>query len=387
MQNLDHYSRARIGITAAFIINGFTVGSFLARMPDFKSQLDISNSALGFALLCIPLGVLIGLGFSGRECAKRGSATVIYWATYALAISLLFVGPVVNFPLLCLGFVIFGSCLSTQDVAMNSHAIVLEHEANRRFMSTFHAMFSVGTLSGGVIGGILAQQRVGIMSQCIFIAILIGVANFSVRKMFLSTDLDKHVNEGNRRVKKPKIFLTIGLLGTCAAVGEGAAGDWGAILARETFSATPFVSTLPFICFSAAMVIGRLFGDRLASKYGPIKLIFVSGLVAGVGLSGGLIIGGVSGVIFGWLAAGFGLSAVIPMLFSQAGEIAKHNFAGKIAPSEGIAMVSGIAYFGFLIGPPMLGLLGDAIGLRWAMMVPAALALFMAFASNLRLAH
>ena len=92
-------------------------------------------------------------------------------------------------------------------------------------------------------------------------------------------------------------------------------------------------------------------------------------------------------MIFGWLAAGFGLSAVIPMLFSQAGEIAKNNFAGKIAPSEGIAMVSGIAYFGFLIGPPMLGLLGDAIGLRWAMMVPAALALFMAFASNLRLAH
>jgi MFS family permease len=70
------------------------------------------------------------------------------------------------------------------------------------------------------------------------------------------------------------------------------------------------------------------------------------------------------------------------MLFSQAGEIAKNRFAGQIAASEGVAMVSGIAYFGFLVGPPTLGFLGDAIGLRWAMMIPAALALIMALSSK-----
>ena len=88
------------------------------------------------------------------------------------------------------------------------------------------------------------------------------------------------------------------------------------------------------------------------------------------------------GVIFGWLAAGIGLSTVIPMLFSQAGEIAKSRFEGQFAPSEGVAMVSGIAYFGFLVGPPTLGFLGDAIGLRWAMLVPAVLALVMALGSR-----
>jgi MFS family permease len=172
------------------------------------------------------------------------------------------------------------------------------------------------------------------------------------------------------------------LLGTCAAIGEGSAGDWGAILARDTFDATPFISTLPYICFSAAMVIGRLFGDRAASKYGPTNLIVGGGLIAGIGLGGGLLVGGIGGVIFGWLAAGIGLSIVIPMLFSQAGEIAKTRFEGQFAPSEGVAMVSGIAYFGFLVGPPTLGFLGDAIGLRWAMLVPAVLALVMALGSR-----
>ena len=382
MSDLKRFSRARIAITTAFIVNGTTAGAFYARVPDFKRELGVTNSALGFALLCIAIGVLLGLGFSGKQSAKRGSAPVSHYATYALGLSLLLVGPVLNYATLCLAFVVFGACLSTQDVAMNSHAIVLEHEADKRYMSTFHAMFSVGALSGGVLGGFLAQQNKTIMWQCAFLTMLIFIANFCVRNMYLPADLDKHPLEGKKKIKKPKLFLIVGLLGTCAAVGEGSAGDWGAILARDTFDASPFISTLPYICFSAAMVIGRLFGDRAASKYGPMNLIVGGGLIAGVGLGGGLLVGGIGGVIFGWLAAGIGLSTVIPMLFSQAGEIAKTRFEGQFAPSEGVAMVSGIAYFGFLVGPPTLGFLGDAVGLRWAMLVPAVLALVMALGSR-----
>jgi MFS family permease len=387
VSDLQRFSRARIAVTTAFIINGFTVGAFYARVPDFKKQLGVTNSALGLALLCIAIGVLVGLGFSGKQSAKFGSAPITHYATYALGVSLLIVGPVINYPTLCLSFVVFGFCLSTQDVAMNSHAIVLEQEADRRYMSTFHAMFSLGALSGGAVGGLFAQQNKTIMWQCAFITMLIFLANFFVRNWFLSSDLDKHSTDNKKKIRRPVLFLIVGLLGTCAAIGEGSAGDWGAILARDTFDATPFASTLPYICFSAAMVIGRLFGDRLASKYGPMKLIVGGGLIAGVGLGSGLLIGGIGGVIFGWLTLGIGLATVIPMLFSQAGELAKNKFAGQFAASEGVAMVSGIAYFGFLVGPPTLGFLGDAIGLRWAMLVPAALALIMALGSRPILAN
>ena len=382
MSQIQQYSRARIAITTAFIINGTVIGALYARIPDIKEQLDISNSALGIALLCLPLGLLFGLGFSGKQSAKYGSAPITFYSTYALAIALLIVGPVINYYTFCLTFVLFGACLATQDVAMNSHAIVLEHEADKRYMSTFHATFSMGALAGGLLGGFFAQQKTTIMWQCAFIAMLIFLANFFVRNMFLSADLDKHAVEGKKKIKRPKIFIIVGLLGTCAAIGEGSAGDWGAILARDTFDATPFISTLPYICFSAAMVIGRLFGDRLATKYGPMNLIIGGGTIAGVGLGGGLLVGGIGGVVFGWFAAGIGLSIVVPMLFTQAGEIAKTRFEGQFAPSEGVAIVSGIAYFGFLVGPPILGFLGDAIGLRWALMVPALLALLMAFGAK-----
>lgn len=382
MSQIRQFSWARIAITVAFIINGSIAGTFYARIADIKASFDITNSVLGFALLVVSIGVLVGLSISGKQTAKRGSAPVTFYATYALGAALLLVGTATNFFLLCLTFLLLGACLAIQDVAMNSHAIVLEQQANKRYMSTFHAMFSLGALGGGVIGGWFSQNNISLLRHVAFIAMLVFLANFFVRNMFLSADLDKHPLEGKQKIKKPRVFLIVGLLGLCAAIGEGSAGDWGAILARDAFDATPFISTLPFIAFSAAMVVGRLFGDRAANKYGPMKLIVGGGLVAGVGLAAGLLIGGVGGVIFGWLTMGIGLSTVIPMLFSQAGEIAKNRFEGELAPSQGVAMVSGIAYFGFLVGPPTLGFLGDAIGLRWAMLVPAVLALVMALGSK-----
>lgn len=383
MSQIQAFSRARVAITTAFIINGAVVGSLYSRIADIKGSFNLSNSALGFALLTISIGVLIGLNFSGKQSAKRGSAPVTHWATYAVATVILAVGAANNYAVLCLGFVFFGLCLATQDVAMNSHAIVLEHESGKRYMSTFHATFSIGTLGGGIAGAYFSENNTTLMRHMAFIAMLIFLANFLIRNWFLPASLDQHPIEGKKKkIKRPKVFLIVGLLGTCAAIGEGSAGDWGAILARDTFNASPFASTLPYIAFSAAMVIGRLFGDRLAHKYGPMMLIIGGGLIAGVGLAGGLLVGGIGGIVFGWLAAGIGLSTVIPMLFSQAGEIAKTRFEGQFAPSEGVAMVSGIAYFGFLFGPPILGFLGDQIGVRWAMMIPAALALIMALGSR-----
>jgi predicted MFS family arabinose efflux permease len=182
MSQTSEYSKTRIAVTVAFIINGSVLGSFYARIADIKSQLQITNSALGFALLCVAVGVLIGLGFSGRQSAKRGSAPIVIASTYAIGLSVFIVGFINSFIALCVAFVIvFGACLSTQDVAMNSHAIALEHEADKRYMSTFHAMFSIGTLSGGIHWRNLFSKR----NFCFFT--IIGHRNTYCYSKFLRT--------------------------------------------------------------------------------------------------------------------------------------------------------------------------------------------------------
>ena len=105
-------------------------------------------------------------------------------------------------------------------------------------------------------------------------------------------------------------------------------------------------------------------------------------MTTGFGLSTGLFIGGIVGEIFGWVFLGVGMCVVIPMIYSEAGTIAIHKFTGTIAPSEAVATVSGISYFGFVVGPPIMGYLSEALTLRWAMLVPAALGLALAAGSR-----
>jgi fucose permease len=374
--------RARLAVTITFIINGFTVGTFVARIPDFKQILDVSNGTLGLSLLFVSVGVFVALKPAGRNAARYGSRPVIFWSTLALAGGCVLVGLLFNLQWFWFSLFLFGFANATQDVAMNAHAVVVEQRANRRLMSVFHGMFSVGTLIGGVLGGLFSQWEVTPMQQAITLAGIYVVAALLIKPLFLPAEVDKHDFSTGPRAKHPFIFWIFGLFGLFAAISEGAAGDWGGVLARDAFGATPFISTLPYIVFCTAMIIGRFSGDYLAHRFGASIIIATGGLISGTGLTAGLFIGGVPAIMVAWFLFGLGLSVVIPLMFSAAGTLASTKYAGIIAPSEAVAKVSGVSYFGFVIGPPLIGFIADVIELRWSLLLIAALAYLLIFASK-----
>ena len=374
--------RARIAVTITFIINGFSAGSFVARIPDFKRILDISNGTLGLSLLFVSAGVFLALKPAGKYSAKFGSQPIIFFSTIALALSYLLLGFLFSLTWFWITLFIFGFVLAAQDVSMNAHAVVVEQRAGRRLMSVFHAMFSVGTLFGGILGGVLSQFEITPLTQGSSLALLYIVAALLVRPLFLPASADTHHFGDEKRAKHPPIFAILGLFGLFAALSEGAAGDWGGVLARETFGASPFISTLPYIVFCTAMIIGRLSGDYLAHRFGASKVIAAGGVIAGTGLSAGLLIGGVPAIMVAWFLLGIGLSVVIPLMFSAAGTIALTKYSGVIAPSEAVAKVSGVSYFGFVIGPPLIGFIADAFELRWTLMLLAGLSYLLILASR-----
>ncbi|MDP4614645.1 MAG: MFS transporter [Candidatus Nanopelagicales bacterium] len=374
--------RARIAVTITFIINGFSAGSFVARIPDFKRILDISNATLGLSLLFISAGVFLALKPAGKYSAKYGSQPIIFFSTIALALSYLLLGALFSLTWFWITLFIFGFVLAAQDVSMNAHAVVVEQRAGRRLMSVFHAMFSVGTLFGGILGGVFSQFEITPLTQGSSLALLYIVAALLVRPLFLPASADTHHFGDEKRAKHPPIFAILGLFGLFAALSEGAAGDWGGVLARETFGASPFISTLPYIVFCTAMIIGRLSGDYLAHRFGASKVIAAGGVIAGTGLSAGLLIGGIPAIMVAWFLLGIGLSVVIPLMFSAAGTIALTRYSGVIAPSEAVAKVSGVSYFGFVIGPPLIGFIADAFELRWTLMLLAGLSYLLILASR-----
>jgi len=199
--------RARLAVTATFITNGLVVGAFVARIPDIKKALEISNSTLSLCLLASSLGVFAALPVAGKLCAKYGSSPVAFYGTLAMvaawtlqSLTLFAVWP------FALTAFLAGYTLATQDVAMNSHAVTLEHQSSLRLMSVFHGMFSVGGFSGGIIGGIFSQFDISYRVQTLIICSAITMFAFVVRNLWLPGSADTHELEPGTKMHRPAII-------------------------------------------------------------------------------------------------------------------------------------------------------------------------------------
>ena len=377
-------SRARLGVILSFLSHGFISSSFFARIPDYKARLELSNSVLGLCLLASSAGVLAALGPVGRLAAQRGSSAVLTKSSYLLVFIAPFVGLSYNAISFAAILFLLGVAIAAQDVAMNTHGVTLEQKSGARYMGRFHAFWSVGALLGAITGGVFAQLEVSEFTHALIVSAAVLALVISNNRRYLPGDEDKHIYEESvKRKKTPRLIYIMGLLGLAGSIGEGSAADWGGVLARETFGASQFVGTLPYIAYSFTMVVGRFYGDQLATKFGARRILKVGGLLGGAGLAGGLIVGGTAGVIVGWFLFGLALSTVIPLLFSAAGSMANKRFQGTISPAEAVAKISGISYFGFVVGPPLMGFLADVLTLRWAMLVPAVLAVIISASSRI----
>jgi len=375
--------RAKFATVIAFILNGFALGTLIARIPDIKKSLLLTNSQVGISLLLVAIGVFIALKPAGKLCAKFGSRPIIVFGTFAISFATAAIAFSNTLTELRVALFLLGFATAMHDIAMNAHAVTLEKKSSKRMMGFFHANFSIGTLLGGLFGGLLSQFEISLSVQELSISIAYLIVLLLIKNLYLPASADIHIKEENFvKSKSPGIFWILGLFGLCAAMGEGAAGDWGGVLARESFNASPFVSTLPYIVYSLMMVVGRLSCDRLATRFGSANAIRGGGFISGTGLAIGLVIGNTGGVIFGWFCIGLGLSIVMPLIFSAAGELAHGKYNGQVAPSVAVARVSGTAYFGFMVGPPLIGFISDHIELRWSMLLVVGLSYLMLLAGK-----
>ena len=378
-------TQARWIIYFAFVYNGTSMGLFVSRLPDIRNYFGLTNAQLGLVTFIGSLGIFFAMKPAGHLAAKYGSSRVLVHATWLYGLSTILLGLLLSVPWLIGTLFLTGFLVAVHDIAMNSHATAVERISNKSLMNSFHARFSVGGLVGAAIGGTFSQLEITYLTQALMLAAVSICSVPILNKHLLPPEIDIHTEEvaAKEDRERPHIFYWLGLLGFAASVCEGAAADWGAILLRDTWQVSPFVSTIPFIAFSAAMVIGRLSGDRITDKFSREAVVRVGGYIAGIGLAAGLIIGKPLGVTLGWIFLGIGVSVIIPSLFSAAGEIARTRFVGHIAPSQAVAIVGGVSYAGFLVGAPLLGFLSDYLTLRWSLLVPAAAAILMGIFAKL----
>ncbi len=352
----------RIAVSIFFFINGFLYANWTSRLPELQRFFGVNNSQLGALLFCIALGSIASMPLAGWLGSKFGSDKIVSIVALLFCISIPLVAISQSEWTIRLCFFFLGAASGSMDVTMNGQAVLVERLWGKIIFSSFHAIFSIGMALGAAAGGILSSFQVSLQTHLIIIGIL-GVLPILWASPKLIKDIpiatEKAISEGETdKFLALKAILPFGLIAFCCMTGEGSMVDWSAIFMNTVVGQSEVISAWAFGTFGVAMTVGRIFGDYFTLKLGKRKLMLIDAFLAIFGLGITLIFVSVWSTFVGFFLVGLGLSTIVPIVFSSAGNLK------NISPSAGISMATSIGYTGFFIGPPTIGYLAKAFGLR-----------------------
>ena len=348
-------------VFVGFFIYAFSLGAMFPRLDDIQTSLEIDKAELGLLLLCIPLGLQITLLFADRLVRAISLKNVICLGIPSICFTQCAAVAVNQIAFFAFFLIICGAFVAVVEVAINLEADRVEHALGSRIMNRSHAFWSIGFFSAAVVGALFSQFKV--MLEIHFLLVC-GIA-FLISKIIFEDYIvasPRHTNV--TRIKKfslptGPIFVMV-LFTMSAMLVEGASIDWSVIFMREIHSASPFISgfSLAMAAFSQALV--RFFGDNLLNKFGPILISVASLFFMFLGIFLVVLSNSSTLAIFGFLFLGAGSAVIFPMAISIAASRSDR-------PAEtNVASLTQFAFGMFLLGPPILGFVGEAYSLRWS---------------------
>lgn len=368
--DLEHkpsLTATRLGLCLFFFSYGLCFASWASRIPDIKNFLQLSDGQLGGILLMLPAGQLIAMPFSGRLVARFGSNKTVVIGIILYALSLINIG-LVRYPWqLFLSLFIFGMFGNITNISANTQAIGVEKMIGKPIMISFHGLWSVAGFTGAMIGIFMMGNTVSLLGHFCSVAALV-ICLVLIGRPFLVRGRSELKQSKKSFFTKPDAeLMKLGAIGFCSMASEGAMFDWSGVYFQKVVNAPPALIILGYAAFMSTMAGGRFFGDSLVKKIGAKNLLQLSGFF----IAGGLIISiTFPTLIFatlGFLIVGFGVSSVVPTVYSSAGK------AQNISPSMALASVSSISFLGFLCGPPIIGYISQLFNLRYSFGVIALL--------------
>jgi fucose permease len=358
----------------AFIASGFAFASWASRIPQVRDRLHLSPSQLGLVLLAIAVGSVLALPLSGPMVARLGSRRTVQLTAvlHAVGLAVVAVGFLVGVVPVLIGLFLSGFAIGAWDVAMNVQGAEVERHLGRSIMPRFHAGYSIGTVAGAVVGAVMVVLHVPVTVHLLAVAVTVAVVVPLGVRPFLPEHSPEPSGGPERAPARAwtawteRRTLLIGVFVLAFAFAEGTANDWIGVAVIDGYGTSPAVGTLGFAVFLAAMTIGRWFGPGLLDRYGRVLVVRALGLVAFVGLV--VFVAGVH-VILAFVGAalwGVGVSLGFPVGMS----------AGADDPRRAavrVSVISSIGYCAFLAGPPLVGLLGQHLGVLRAQTAVAVL--------------
>ncbi|HST85143.1 MAG TPA: MFS transporter [Kineosporiaceae bacterium] len=360
--------RARVAVAMLFLTNGAVFANLLPRYPQIKSDLGLSNAALGTAIAAFPLGALIAGLTAGSLIHRFRSSRVGVGGTLLTAVAILVAGLAANWWMLAAALFIGGALDALVDVAQNAHGLRVQRRYGRSILNSFHALWSVGAVLGGLMGsaaaGLNLPPAVHLTgSGLLFSAVALGCYRFMLPgPETAERDQGDHRSADRPRSRLPAgtvvVLLALGLIACCGTVTEDAGASWGALYLSGSLGAAAAVAGLAFVALQGMQFIGRLIGDRLVDRYGQRTVARFGGAITALGMGTALAFPSALLTIVGFGAAGFGVATLVPAAMHAADELP------GLPPGAGLTVVTWLLRVGFLLSPPIVGVLADASSLR-----------------------
>lgn len=364
-----HLRRARAAVTAAFIANGLAVASFITRIPDLRTALDLRDAVLGALLSLLAVGTISGLVLAGRTVPRLGSRRITLIGAALMAVALPTVGFATGSASLGTSLFLLGLGASSMDVGMNAQGVDVERRIGRSIMLSMHGGWSIGTLIAASLGAIALAVRVPI---ALHLGIVAGVIALLVAGASLELRADDRVDASEPvTLAWPRgALLPLAFVAMAGALGEATASDWSGIYLADVVATPTARIGWGFVAYTAAMTVSRLLGDRLVRRLGAESVLRLGGLAAGAGLLLTATVPILPVALFGFVLVGLGLGGTVPLAFAAAGRIAS-------SPGAGVAAVASVGYLAFVVGPAGIGFVTEQAGLRTAFIIVAAIILLL----------
>lgn len=370
--------RWRAGLVTAFFLTGIGMATWVSRTPAIRDAVDASTAQMGLIIAGLSVGSVLGIAAAGPGVARLGARVVIATGLVAIVAGLLVVslGVVLGDALVvAAGLALYGSGMGSGEIGLNVHGVQLEIAVGRSVVPGLHGCYSLGIFVGGMVG--LAANAAA-LSPLVHLVAVAGLA--AVASWWLVGQLPGSAVTATRRpgVDDPaapqqpgrvrrlawldRRLLALGVIILGMALAEGSANDWLPLIVVDGYGESAALGSVVYASFGLAMAVGRLTGGRVIDRFGRAPVMRVSAVTAAVGIAvvafaPNLVLGAV-----GVLLWGLGTSLGFPVALSAAGDD-----TGLAA--ERATFVASAGYAAFLAGPPVLGLIGEEVGLRSAILV------------------
>ena len=373
-----HVSRAQAVATAAvFALNGSLIAAWISRIPATRDRLGADPRTLGLVLLCIGLGSLVAMPLVGRAANHYGSGRVVKVTAVVAAAALSAAATAPSVLTTAVALFVFGAGLGSWDVAMNIQGSFVDRSLQRDYMPRYHACWSVGLGIGTAFGALSARADISLPVQFTVAAVVAAGGAVAIVARWYVDDREEHPEpaavgadgtarpSGTSRLFTRRIVL-IGVITLCGTLLEGSAADWLSLFLTDDRDLAASTAALGYAVFAVFMAASRFAGTPVISRLGRSLAIRIAGVLAALGVAATLTLPSFPGILVGVAFWAIGTALVFPAAMSSGGEQ-----PGRAA--DAIATVSTIGYGGFLIGPPLIGLLAQQIGIGHALWILPAL--------------